>query len=422
MSTPRDFGTGSPPTCRRHRLVLAAALTVSLVAVAPTTLLRGSADQITDKISTDQQQRKNVGGLIDQLNTQIADLSNQEAQLRLQIQVLDDQIAQQQKRIADQQTHLDQIAADLVAAQQHLAGARARLGHDKDALARQIVAIYKLGDDSAINELLSADNFNQFWQHLISLRRVAGATNDVVTTVQSEARAVQDDIDRINAEQAEQKRVLADMETERARLLAEQQKRQVLKQQLDQTIASDNQQRALAEQSARELDSQIASLKAQEAAIQAEIAAEEAAARARGNIVGGGSGQFAWPEQGPISQYFGCTSYPAEPYDPNCPTRHFHTGIDIADAWGTPIGAGATGVAYIFYSSYGYGNHVIIDHGNGYVTVYGHMSRFAVSNGQVVVRGQLIGDEGSTGNSSGPHLHFEIRLNGTPVNPLRYLS
>ena len=420
MPTPPDFGTGSRRTARR-RLALAIALSITLVVTVQATL-HGSADQITDKIGTDQRQRKNVGGLIDQLNAQIADLTNREAQLRLQIQVLDDQIAQQEKRIAGQQARLDQIAADMAAAQQHLADARARLGHDRDALSREIVAIYKLGDNSAIDDLLASDNFNQFWQHLIDLRRVAGAENNVVDNVKVEARSVQQDIDRITTEQAEQTRILGDMRAERTRLVGQQQTRQVLKQQLDQTIASDNQQRALAEQSARELDAQIASLKAQEAAIQARIAAEEAAARARGGIVGGGNGQFAWPEQGPISQYFGCTSYPAEPYDPSCPTRHFHTGLDIAAGWGTPIGAGATGVAYVYYSSYGYGDHVIIDHGNGYVTVYGHMSRFAVANGQVVVRGQLIGYEGSTGNSSGPHLHFEIRLNGTPVNPLRYLS
>jgi murein DD-endopeptidase MepM/ murein hydrolase activator NlpD len=421
MPSPPDFGTRTRPTARR-RLALAVALCATLVVAVQGTLLRGSADQITDKIGTDQQQRKHIGGIIDQLNTQIASLTNQEAQLRLQIQVLDDQIAQQEQRISDQQARLDQIAVDLAAAQRHLVQARARLGSDRDALAREIVAIYKMGDNSAIDDLLASDNFNEFWQHLIDLRRVAGAENDVVDNVRVEAQAVEQDIARINSEQAEQTRILGDMRAEQARLVGEQQKRQVLKQQLDQTIASDNQQRAQAEQSARELDAQIASLKAQEAAIQAEIAAEEAAARARGGIVGGGNGQFAWPEQGPISQYFGCTSYPAEPYDPNCPTRHFHTGIDIADSWGTPIGAGATGVAFVYYSSYGYGDHVIIDHGNGFVTVYGHMSRFAVSNGQVVVRGQLIGYEGSTGNSSGPHLHFEIRLNGTPVNPLRYLS
>src|SRR5437899_1575909 len=123
MPTPRDFGTGSPPT-RRRRLALAVALTVSLVAAVPSTLLHGSADQITNQIGQDQHKRKNLGGLIDQLNTQIANLTNQEAQLRLQIQVLDQQIAQQEQRIAEQQARLAQIAADLDAAQQHLAQAR----------------------------------------------------------------------------------------------------------------------------------------------------------------------------------------------------------------------------------------------------------------------------------------------------------
>src|SRR4029077_1262539 len=221
MPTPPDFGTGSRPTARR-RLALAVALIATLVVAVQGTLLRGSADQITDKIGTDQQQRKNIGGIIDQLNTQIAHLTNQKAQLRLQIQALDDQIAQQQQRVADQQARLDQIAIDLAVAQRHLVQARARLGSDRDALAREIVAIYKLGDNSAIDDLLNSDNFNEFWQHLIDLRRVAGAENDVVDNVRVEAQAVEQDIARINTDQAQQTGILADMRTEQARLVGEQ--------------------------------------------------------------------------------------------------------------------------------------------------------------------------------------------------------
>ena len=161
------------------------------------------------------------------------------------------------------------------------------------------------------------------------------------------------------------------------------------------------------QRSAAELDAQIAAIK------------EAMAAAARR---GGGNGHFVWPESGPITQGFGCTPYQFEPWDPNCASHHFHTGIDIGAAWGTPVGAGDAGIAYTYYSSYGYGNHVIIVHGNGWVSIYGHLASFAVGNGQAVGRGQTIGYEGSTGNSTGPHLHFEIRLNDVPQNPLQYLS
>ena len=171
--------------------------------------------------------------------------------------------------------------------------------------------------------------------------------------------------------------------------------------------ASDNQKLAEMEKATKELNAQIAQLQAQEAAALA---------------AGGGNGHFAWPETGPITQGFGCTTYPFEPYDPNCSTRHFHSGIDIAAPCGNNITAADSGIAHTYYSGYGYGNHVIIVHGNGWVSVYGHMAAFVISDGQTVHRGQLIGFEGSTGNSTGCHLHFETDLNNNPVNPLAYLS
>jgi murein DD-endopeptidase MepM/ murein hydrolase activator NlpD len=140
------------------------------------------------------------------------------------------------------------------------------------------------------------------------------------------------------------------------------------------------------------------------------------------------SGIFAWPGvQGPITQGFGCTDFAGEPPPPpgyNCPSSrpYFHTGIDIAGPYGSEIDAADSGIAYTYPGNTGYGNHVIVVHANGYVTLYGHMSGFAVGDAEGVAKGQRIGYEGSTGFSSGPHLHFEIRLNNQPVNPCQYVG
>jgi len=98
-----------------------------------------------------------------------------------------------------------------------------------------------------------------------------------------------------------------------------------------------------------------------------------------------------------------------------------HDGIDIAASSGTPIHAAASGT--VIYAGWmeGYGNLVVIDHGNGLSTAYGHQSSIAVGNGQAVAQGQTIGYVGTTGHSTGPHLHFEVRVNGAPVDPLGYL-
>lgn len=121
----------------------------------------------------------------------------------------------------------------------------------------------------------------------------------------------------------------------------------------------------------------------------------------------GGTGQFTWPTTGIITQYF----------------AWYHPADDIANAAGTPILAADTGrVATVQYDNHDYGYHVIINHGNGYSTLYGHMSRIDVSEGQNVTRGQRIGLMGSTGRSTGSHLHFEVRIGGTRINPLTVLK
>jgi murein DD-endopeptidase MepM/ murein hydrolase activator NlpD len=119
-------------------------------------------------------------------------------------------------------------------------------------------------------------------------------------------------------------------------------------------------------------------------------------------------GTFVWPIGGRITQRF----------------AWYHRGVDIATAYGTPVLAADSGRVTTagWPDNGGYGNRVVINHGNGYETWYGHLSKIAVSVGQTVNRGNVIGYEGSTGRSTGPHLHFEIRKSGVPVNPLEYLK
>ena len=125
--------------------------------------------------------------------------------------------------------------------------------------------------------------------------------------------------------------------------------------------------------------------------------------------VGAGSatGSFQWPTAGSITQYFGQAG---------------HTGIDIASQAGSPVYAADGGlVVTALKLGYGYGWHLVVDHGNGYQTLYAHLSAFYADYGERVTKGQRIGSVGSTGLSTGPHLHFEVLQNGTRVNPLKFL-
>jgi murein DD-endopeptidase MepM/ murein hydrolase activator NlpD len=130
-----------------------------------------------------------------------------------------------------------------------------------------------------------------------------------------------------------------------------------------------------------------------------------------------GSG-FVRPVDGSrITQGFGCTSFSFEPVDAGCPGGHWHSGIDLAAAAGTPVCATQSGIVQVSLSASGFGLHVVIDHGGGLSSLYGHLSSVAVLSGEYVVAGQVVGAVGSSGNSTGPHLHFEIRRDGIPEDP-----
>ena len=131
--------------------------------------------------------------------------------------------------------------------------------------------------------------------------------------------------------------------------------------------------------------------------------------------------RFIWPEpQAQISQPFGPSQLALEP--PYAGYPHFHTGIDLVEPFGSPVYAADDGVvALVGSTTSGYGNYVVIAHTGGLDTLYGHLSAALVKAGQSVSQGQTIGLEGSTGNSTGPHLHFELRINQKPVDPTLYL-
>ena len=131
--------------------------------------------------------------------------------------------------------------------------------------------------------------------------------------------------------------------------------------------------------------------------------------------------RFIWPEpKAQISQGFGPSTLVLEP--PYAGYPHFHTGIDLVEPFGSPVYAADDGiVALVGSSSQGYGHYVVIAHSGGLDTLYGHLSTALVKIGQLVVQGQTIGLEGSTGNSTGPHLHFELRIKQQPIDPTPYL-
>ena len=400
--------TRSGRTLRLRALVVLVVAGVIALAALGSDQRRATADAITDKIGAAKQQLSADGATMNRLRSELAAAANQEAALEKAISGLDTQITQTRQQVSDAETQLAAIETQLALAQADLAATQQKLAFDRHQLFVEIVVMYKAQNASnGFSNFLTSGDFNSLWQHVLDIHRLGESERQLIATVTAEEQTVQDDVARISTAKTQQKQVVATLDGIVAQLDDALATRQQAQQQLLALQARDQQQLAANEAAAKELNAQIAALQAQEAAAMA---------------AGGGNGHFAWPETGPITQGFGCTTFPFEPYDPNCSTKHFHSGIDIAAPCGNNVAAADSGIAHTYFSDVGYGNHIIIVHGNGWISVYGHMASFVVGDGQTVHRGQLIGYEGSTGNSTGCHLHFEVDLNNNPMNPLAYLS
>jgi murein DD-endopeptidase MepM/ murein hydrolase activator NlpD len=302
-----------------------------------------------------------------------------------------------------------------------LDAARTTLARHTAALERRLVDAYEHGDLGYVNVLLSASSFTDFVERWDDIRYLI-AQNE--TTVR-ERKAAEARV--LAAEEA--------LESERAvltdSLSREQQTRYKLAALADQRV----QLVALADQQRLSVAHEVAQLEdlsaAQESALEAlirERQAAEAARRAAENnarrraaqlagvelpppVSDGAPSSFGWPVSGPITSPFGMRT------DPLGRGFRMHTGIDIGAPMGSTVTASAGG--RIIYAGWegGYGNTIIIDHGGATSTLYAHLSQIFISQGQDVQRGQAIGAVGCTGNCTGPHLHFEIRLNGVPTDP-----
>ena len=141
-----------------------------------------------------------------------------------------------------------------------------------------------------------------------------------------------------------------------------------------------------------------------------------------GGRSGATPGRLSWPLASWVqTQCYGCSPFALEPPAAWCPSGHFHSGIDMAAAAGTPVHAAAAGRVRLAWNPAGYGLYAVVDHGVGISTLYGHLEAATALSGDVVAAGAEIGLVGSSGLSTGPHLHFEVRRDGRPVDPIPWL-
>ncbi len=311
------------------------------------------------------------------------------------------------------QKEIDQITHDLAVAEENLANQqieyeniKAQLEASQAELRTRVCAIYRNGDVSYLDVIFSSESVEDFISGFIFLSKIVEQDQNIITTIQE------------NKVLAEEK--LKELETTRNQILALQERKQAeeaeYEKQVDAKMALLDQlesEEAVLEEELEEMEKQSASIAAEINSYYASLSSTDVA------YTYTGSGVFGWPLaiQGRVSSNFGYRIHPISG------TRRLHAGVDIAAPAGTPILAAESGtVIRVQNLSTGYGHNVIVAHGSNISTLYGHMSSINVSVGQTVSRGQRLGGVGSTGASTGNHLHFEVRVNGSPVSPWGYIS
>jgi murein DD-endopeptidase MepM/ murein hydrolase activator NlpD len=346
--------------------------------------------------------------------------------------------------LADTNSSIQRVASELISLHATIGSTQRRLDVRKKQLSAvqtsldlhrrslngRLVDVYEYGPTTYLEALLDSTSFVDFIQRWDFIHYILKADGDLIAL--------------INRDEAAYQKVVAALELTENELASQQQQQQHSREQLGvladerrQLLTVAKAQRNVVAQQVYDLENLTAAEEARLQALIVEKQREDALAVERAKLAGcqarraaaiaagqpaprcvpgfGGLVQFAWPVHGPITSPFGMRT------DPVSGRYQLHSGIDIGANYGVPITASADGNV-IFAGWYGgYGNAVIIDHGSGYSTLYAHCSAMYVTANQPVRRGQAIGAVGSTGWATGPHLHFEIRRNGVPIDPLSRL-
>jgi len=371
-------------------------------------LLPGRAFAVTqDEINAVKAEKEAIGREMEALQERLSGLQSEQTDVLGQRDALNAQKETAEREIALVEREIalyDQLVADKSA---ELEAAIATEQQQLERFRVRVRAMEERGEYSILTVLFEAESYAQLLTALDDIGMIMQSDRELADAYEAARR----EVERVKAEyqQAldEQKTRQAELESEKTALLARIAEAEATLESLSDAIAEAEAAYEAEREAEAEASRKITELIEQYEAEQRQKEAEE---RAKQQQSYNFNGAFGWPVP---SKYLITGTYGEDRSD------HFHAGIDI-DGYGqdgSPIVASAAGIVILAEYYGGYGNCVIIDHGNGYTTLYGHMSGYAVSVGDSVGAGQTIGYLGSTGNSTGTHCHFEIRINGGTVDP-----
>ncbi len=340
---------------------------------------------------------------------QLDTLMANDAELESAVRALDAGVAVEAANTEAAQQALRAAESSLGSAQARLAGTEARMSDLRVKASEAAVRAYVHPGGDTLLEIVRAKDLGEASRRQTLLAHVVSNDRDIVDQMRSARQDQQFEKENLTSAAkvaADRKKAAAEKLTDLEKVRTDQVR---LKDALDSRIVAVTAEVAALAREEATLSALIRSRQLQAERTDAPASSGSGAAAEKAPAARTSASGMAWPANGSVTSGFGAR------------WGSLHAGIDIANGIGTPIRAAKAGTIILAGWNGGYGNCIVIDHGGGLSTLYGHMTRLRASDGQRVSAGDLIGDMGSTGNSTGSHLHFETRVNGTPQNPTRYL-
>ncbi|MCA0332085.1 MAG: M23 family metallopeptidase [Actinobacteria bacterium] len=373
------------------------------------------ADDINDKVNAAEDDLADANKAVAKANAALEAARTQLPAARSALADARSQLRQAKKAEAAAAAAAEQATAAALAAEQRVQEAQDRIVDMNGQISDLARAVYTQGPYAELAAILSARTPSDFADQLEAVRSVSRSQNKAL----SEMQAAKAELALAQA-QAEQALVRAEAKRKEAQKAVDSAaeitaRAKAAKAKVDALVAARANALAVADNQRDKVKAQYAELKKEQARIRA--AAQAAANGGGGRFTGVPSDNLIWPIPGATtSGQVGWRIHPVYGY------RSCHTGIDLSGSYGTPIRAAANGRVVLLENGGAYGLHMVIDHGGNLSTMYAHMSSVAVGGGSTVSQGQVIGYVGSTGFSSGPHLHFEVHVGGVPYNPLGWFG
>ena len=383
-------------------------------------------------VSEIQADQDAIQSKLDDVNGKISDLQGQIDEEEAYQAELSEQISLYQQQIEEKNAEIDTLQVEISSLEEDIAAKQVEIDETYALFKERMVALYQAGETSSLAMLLSSDSFADFVTNVQLMQAVSESDQQLVEKLRTQKEEQQAQKDEKEAAEAEVQAALTQIQEDEAQLVEERSDQQSARESLEAAYAESKTAMQDLEAMKANYEANREEIEAEEAAVEAELQqlyasmASSSSSSSSGSsgssssgsssnvIVDTGDLSFRWPLPG----YTTVTSG----YGARWGTTH--TGIDISGGgcYGSPIVAAESGTVILcqWYSTYG--QCIIVDHGGGYSTLYAHMSAYAVSTGDYVTKGQTIGYVGDTGNVTGPHLHFEVRVNGVTQNPLNYVS